>query len=166
MPDVRLRSAKPADALTVERVARESWHAAYDDFLSEGTVNEVVDEWYDLDGLRDAAGDDEQVLIVATGNNDVRGFAHAAPGPERGAWHLLRIYVVPDHWHEGIGTALLERIEDDLEVRGVPAYELAVLAANDIGVSFYESHGFERFETEKAELAGVEVTQHRYRKEF
>ena len=67
MPDVRLRSAKPADALTIERVARESWHAAYDDFLSEGTVNEVVDEWYDLDGLRDAAGDDEQALIVARG---------------------------------------------------------------------------------------------------
>ena len=39
----------------------------------------------------------------------------------------------------------------------VPAYELAVLAANDIGVSFYESHGFERFETEKAEIGRAHV---------
>lgn len=161
----------PADASAIEQVARESWHAAYDDFLGEDTVREVVDEWYDRDGLRDSAGDDDQVLVVATDeseNTDVRGFAHAVPDPdpERDVWHLLRIYVAPGYWNAGIGTALLERVEGDLEARDVPAYELAVLAANDIGVSFYESCGFERVETEEAELAGVAVTQHWYRKEL
>ena len=89
----------PADASAIEQVARESWHAAYDDFLGEDTVREVVNEWYDCDGLRDSAGDDDQVLVVATDeseNTDVRGFAHAAPDPdpERDVWpppsHLRR----------------------------------------------------------------------------
>ena len=87
------------------------------------------------------------------------------PIPNATSGHLLRIYVAPGCWNAGIGTALLERVEGDLEARDVPAYELAVLAANDVGVSFYESCDFERVETEEAELAGVAVTQHWYRKE-
>jgi hypothetical protein len=59
--------------------------------------------------------------------------------------------------------------------RSIPASEipravlrspLARFAENDVGVSFYESRGFERFETEEAELAGVETTQYWYRKEL
>jgi GNAT superfamily N-acetyltransferase len=166
MLDVRLRSAESADAPALERIARESWHAAYDDILGEETVDEVVNEWYDLDGLRDAAENDDHVLVVATEEGNDGGFAHAGPSSEEDVWNLFRIYVVPDRWGEGIGTALLERIENRLEARAVSFYELAALTENDVGVSFYESRGFERVETEEIELAGMETTQYWYHKEL
>jgi GNAT superfamily N-acetyltransferase len=166
MTDVRYQPAKPSDAPAIAQLARESWHAAYDDFLGRETVDEVIDEWYNLDRLRDAAENDTHVFVVAVENGDIHGFAHAAPHPERGVWILIRIYVTPDRWGDGIGTALLGRVERELEDRGVSTYELAVLAENEVGVSFYESRGFERSETRETELADVKTTEHWYLKEI
>ncbi|PSP73828.1 N-acetyltransferase [Halobacteriales archaeon QS_3_64_16] len=164
MPSSHLRSAKTSDARAIERVARRSWHAAYDDFLGEGVVEEIVGKWYDREGLRDATREDGHVFVLAVKEGAVQGFAHAGPSAEHDGWSLFRIYVVPGRWGEGIGTALLERVEEELEARGVSTYELAVLAANDVGVSFYEARGFDRFDIEDVVLAGVETSQHWYRK--
>lgn len=166
MSHVHIRSATPADAPAIERTARRSWHAAYDTLLGERAVNEMVDVWYDLSDLRSATKRDENVFIVALKEDSTVGFAHAAFDAERNGWVLFRIYVAPDHWGNGIGTALLKRIETELKDRGVSTYELVVLAENDIGVAFYESHGFDRVETVENELTGVETTEHKYRKEF
>lgn len=166
MTDVRCQPAKPADVPTIAQLARESWHAAYDDFLGREKVDEVVDEWYNLDSLRDATENDTHVFVVAIEEDDILGFTHAGPTPERDLWNLFRIYVAPNHWGDGIGTLLLERVESELEDRDISTYELAVLAENDIGISFYESRGFERRETEVTELAGVMTTEYWYQKEI
>ena len=164
MSSGHLRSAKPSDARAIERVARQSWHAAYDDFLGEEAVEEIVDEWYDRERLRDTAREDDPIFLVATEEGALRGFAHAGPSSEHDGWSLFRIYVAPDRWGEGVGAALLERVESEFEARGVSTYELAVLTVNDVGVSFYGSRGFDRFDTEEVVLAGVETSQHWYRK--
>jgi ribosomal protein S18 acetylase RimI-like enzyme len=85
-------------------------------------------------------------------------------GPCRLRWHLARIYVAPDRRGEGIGTALLDRIESALADRGVTRYELAVLSENAVGIGFYESRGLECFDERAIELAGVETTEYWYRK--
>lgn len=166
MSDVRIRPAITSDVPAIERVARESWHAAYDDVLGSEAVDEVVSEWYARDGLREAAKDDDHVVPVAADSDGVFGFAHAGPHAERDPWCLFRLYVVPERWGNGTGTALLDRVESELGDRGVTTCELAVLAENDVGVSFYESRGFDRFETDEVELAGVETTEYWYRKEL
>lgn len=162
MPDARVRPAEPADVPAIERVAREAWHAAYDDILGERAVETVLDDWYAPDDLRESVDGEDHVFPVATAE-DLQGFAHAGTPPGSDDWHLFRLYVHPDHWGRGIGTALLDHVEAALAQRGVSTYELAVLAENDVGVSFYESRGFERVGTETVELAGVETTEYWYR---
>ncbi len=70
-----LRPATPADADGIAAVARESWHAAYGDFLSAETIDATVDAWYDPQGLR------EQVMRghchVATESGRIVAFVHA-----------------------------------------------------------------------------------------
>ncbi|PSQ17470.1 N-acetyltransferase [Halobacteriales archaeon QS_8_69_26] len=164
MADASVRPADPDEATGVERVARESWHAAYDDILGADTVDSVLDEWYDVDGLRESIDRDDHVFLVAD-DGGVAGFAHAGRPPDDDYWHLTRIYVLPDRWGDGVGTALLERLESELDEREVESYRLAVLADNEVGVSFYESRGFERFDEGTVELGGVETTEYWYRKE-
>jgi ribosomal protein S18 acetylase RimI-like enzyme len=166
MSDVRVRPMEPADAPAVERVARASWHAAYDDILGEGVVERAVDDWYDLEGLGESAANEDHLFLVAVAGGELAGFAHAGPNPEDGTWYLFRIYVRPDRWGEGVGTALLDRLERELGDRGVSSYRLAVLADNEVGVSFYETRGFDRVGTDTAELAGVEAPEYHYRKEL
>ncbi|ELY81329.1 MULTISPECIES: GNAT family N-acetyltransferase [Natrinema] len=172
------RDVRPAtvdDVWAVHRVARESWHAAYDDLLGPETVADVVDDWYaigDLESSITTATDrDDAAFLVATDSPaaspasepDHYGFAHAVPWPEDASVAFLaRLYVRPTNWNEGVGTALLEALERAFASE-FDRLRLAVLAANDIGISFYESRGFERVATRQSDLAaGLE--EHIYEK--
>lgn len=153
-----VRESTPEMGSGVRAVARESWHAAYDPIIGPETVQEHVDEWYSVAELEasiaEAADREDAVFLVAIDDSDaVVGFAQAGPHPERpDVAALYRIYVHPDWWGEGIGTALLERLERVL----ADAFDrlwLAVLADNEVGVSFYESTGFERVGRQDSDLA-------------
>jgi len=160
--EFEIRAATAEDAPDIQRVARAAWHAVYDDIVGPERVTETVDAWYDPDRLvEDDVRDPDRPFVVAIRGEDERvlGFAEAAVADEADAaedadegdatadWHLYRIYVHPDAWSEGIGSALLERIETALRERGVETLRVSVLADNDVGVSFYESRGFELLET-------------------
>jgi len=69
--------------------------------------------------------------------------------------HLYRIYVDPDYWVQGIGSSLLDRIEEILRERGFGRLQLSVLAENDVGISFYESCGFHRNGESENDQLGV-----------
>ncbi|MFC3957793.1 GNAT family N-acetyltransferase [Halovivax cerinus] len=63
-----VRVARPDDGAVVQAVARESWHAAYDDVVGAETVDRTIDRWYALDSLADtimdAAGRDDATFLV------------------------------------------------------------------------------------------------------
>ncbi len=176
-----VRRATIDDVWAVHEIARESWHAAYDDVLGPETVDEVVDDWYAIGDLEsaitDISGREDAAFLVAERapgqsspagterRSEPRGFAHAVPWPEDTAVAFLaRLYVRPEHWNEGIGTALIERLEAALS----PAFDrirLAVLTANEVGISFYESRGFDRVATRPSDLAaGLE--EHVYERQL
>lgn len=159
MNDVTIRAAKSDDATAIRRVARESWHAAYDEVVGEETVDEVVDRWYDTEGLREStARDGDEFLVADREDGSIVGFVHVAPiTGEDDAFDLVRIYLVPEEWGAGLGTRLLDRAEERIRERGAERLRLTVVADNDMGVGFYESRGFERIEErEDAALGGQE----------
>jgi ribosomal protein S18 acetylase RimI-like enzyme len=55
---------------------------------------------------------------------------------------LKEIYLDPDHWRRGLGSALLDAGIDRLP-ETVSALLLEVLAENDVGSAFYGAQGFE-----------------------
>lgn len=145
MSDVTLRDATEGDAAAIQRVARKSWHEAYDEIVGVGTVQSTVDSWFDPDRLvRDDILPDDRPLFVATISDDVVGFIEGVPddGDEE-RYHVYRIYVHPDHYGREIGTRLLERTALD---RGARSLELTVFATNERARGFYESFGFEQYD--------------------
>lgn len=158
---VSIRQATPTDAPTIQDVARESWHAAYDDLLGPATVEETIDEWYERPSLETSIDDarnraDAAFLVAEDATDGIVGFVHVIPSREEpSVGSLLRIYVRPRSWGDGVGTALLE----SLEAAVGPAFDrlrLLVLAENEVGVSFYESNGFERIEARESEFDDLE----------
>ncbi|AGB15135.1 acetyltransferase [Halovivax ruber XH-70] len=189
-----VRAARPDDGAVVQAVARESWHAAYDEVIGAETVDRTIDRWYALDSLADqitdAAGRDDATFLVfervdspdaahadsarsgtdndesAKTESEIVGFAHAGPHPDlAGTAKLSRIYARPDVWGEGVGSRLLERVERELG----PHFEtlwLEVLADNDVGVSFYEATGFARVGEQESVLGDGGVREYIYEKEL
>ena len=160
--DDTIRAATPEDAEAVLSVARESWHAAYDDILGEDVVEAVLEDWYQLGDLRASIGD--STFVVAEHDGTVVGFAHAGLNPDEGdgTYQLYRIYVRPDLWGRAIGGRLLDRVADAVRAAGGDGLRLGVLADNDVGVSFYESRGFDRVDAGTVELAGETVEEYTY----
>jgi len=109
-----------------------------------GTVEEPFDSWWTAEDLREGATDDDRILLVAARDGDVLGMVDAGPDPEReGVVGVGRLYVHPDEWGEGLGTRLVDDLRERLPDE-VARLRLVVLAENEVGVSFYETYGFER----------------------
>lgn len=88
-------------------------------------------------------------LLVARVDGVLAGFASFSV--ENGSLELdttrgllSNLYVRPAYRDRGIGTALLERVEDELEARGVETLRLEVMAANEAARRFYERAGYDR----------------------
>jgi GNAT superfamily N-acetyltransferase len=134
-----VRDAVVADVPAIRAVARPAWHAAYDDPLGHATVDTLVDDWYEPTALRDEVRDGEP-FVVAERPGSVVGFAQGGRASEDEEATLSRLYVHPDEWGDGVGTALLGAV-----ARRLPAAETlraVVLAANGVGHAFYDRHGF------------------------
>ncbi|GAB3025457.1 GNAT family N-acetyltransferase [Natronobiforma cellulositropha] len=89
-------------------------------------------------------------LLVARIDGDVVGFASYAL--ERGTFTLdtrrgllSNIYVVPEARNRGVGTALLETVEDALAERGATVVMLEAMASNEGARRFYRRHGYETY---------------------
>lgn len=135
-----LRDALPADAFALEQVRIDSWQGAY-----AGIVAPDYLAAYGLDAQRvawrEAAlahPDPAQVTLVAEDDGRVVGAAHLAPAGERTA-ELLTLYVHPDAWRCGAGSALLV---EGFARMPQPGQVLWTFEANARARAFYERHAF------------------------
>ena len=139
-----------------------SWREAYDDILPDSVLDAMTVEptTEDTEGWEDGLDSDGAAVLVAIVDGTVRGFVETRwgegntksfVGPDEAG--VKAVYVRPDWWGEGIGTALLDRGLDALLDR-VETVRLEAFADNDVGTGFYEARGFERVETDETEIAG------------
>jgi len=156
-----IRKAKPQDAEEIHEIALKSWKDAYEDILPEEVIEEVIDEWYDTEDLKDQV--DKGFFYITEKESKLAGFVHATVDGGDAALH--RLYVDPDHQREGIGSELYGRVEEDLK-ENAESVELEVFAKNHKGVSFYEKKGFKEIREEEIEFRGVEARQKIMRKNF
>lgn len=153
-PGHTVRRATVEDTEAVRRVARASWQAAYTEFVEEDVVERMLAQGYSTEFLEGAiASSDLTLFVVETGDGgDIVGYATCEP-PDAGTVGQVSIYVSPDHWGEGLGTALLDRAGEYLASAGATAIRDTVLAENSVGNAFYRKH-FERIDDRTVEMGG------------
>lgn len=163
---VYVRTATPTDAERIALVARESCEAAYEGLLDDPAIIETVrDEDY-TDGVREflqsVSGTPGLRYDVVEAAGRVEGFAQYWFPPAEtetfvgpGECLLHSLYVDPDSWGEGLGTALVEVGDERLPER-LSALVLSVIEGNEVGISFYESRGFDRRGPAVVEASGAE----------
>jgi len=161
--DSTVREATVDDIEAIQRVARRAWHETYG-FLDEEIVEEMLAQGYSTEFLEEAIERPELTLFVAGRDGEVVGYASCERPDEEGIGQVS-LYVDPDHWGEGFGTALLEQAESYLRELGASAVEDAVLADNEVGTAFYEPR-FEQVGETTVELGGEQLPAVVYRREL
>ena len=161
---MEIRDATDDDVPTIRSVAAEAWRKAYADAVPDSVIDDAVTEWYAEETMTRVIGDDEQICLVAVDGGDLVGFCHGAT--QNGEGDVLRLYVRPDRWHEGIGSALLDAVEDRLTAMGAERLQAMVLADNEMGNAFYERHGFEKTGEAETQLDGTTRTENVYAKAY
>ena len=144
-----IRSATPDDFEALTTVARETWHATYDE-LEPDMIDQTVDNWYTDDSMPlEAPG---TIVLVAEDDGDLIGFTHAVAQGDKA--DILRLYVHPDHQGEGVGSALHERLMAEIESYDVDRVRSFDFAFNDASRAFYEGLGFEQTDEGEVEIDG------------
>ncbi len=167
-----IRPAEFSDSEGISRVHTRSWQSAYRGLLQDDWLDDL--RWEDRKIRWDAILTSEKrrnVYVAANSHNDIIGFASSGPSRdedlEQSRVHeLYAIYLSPEYWGKGIGTALL-----DVVMKAVPKtakrLELWVLEENSLGRRFYESKGFTLDgATKLAEIDGYQLEEVRYRIEL
>jgi GNAT superfamily N-acetyltransferase len=122
-------------------------------------VDERIDNWWRDEDLRDVITASGHVFLVAVDADeggagaDPVGLVHAGPHPEGDRYVVPRLYVHPDRWGAGIGTALLDHVVTQVQGE-TDRLQTVLLAGNEVGVGFYEGYGFERVAESGLEDAG------------
>lgn len=161
MSELTVREAQSGDVDAILDVAERGWRATYGDLVARETIDAALAEWYDRESTASAIQRDDVGYFVAVEQGTVLGYVSGQATGEPAT--LAAIYVDPDHWGEGVGTAMLERFEQYCLERGCETIEITVLADNEVGYSFYRTQGYDPVETRETELFGEQVTETLFR---
>jgi ribosomal protein S18 acetylase RimI-like enzyme len=163
----RIREATLDDARAIAAIGIEAWRVGYrgivsDEHLARLSLDDREARWVDV------LSDEHARTFVAEVRGVVAGYcAVAAPSRDQDAApdtaELAALYVRPDRWRTGLGSALLARALAELESGRWTEVTLWVFAANERGRAFYAAHGFEAADEAVNEHTGQPVVRLRRR---
>lgn len=165
MNDCTVRGAVVTDLPAIGELYAAAWKAGYKGLLSQKYLDELTSDWY-----KDRPWFIDSGSFVVTAGERIVGHCHAraANEPEWRGWgEIHTLYVHPEYWRTGYGSAVFKRAEEWLYERGFDEVYLYVLEGNERAERFYRAQGFfPNGGTLCCEIGGVIVTDNRYTKYY
>lgn len=146
---MKVRRARKNDLRHIADIHVRSWQTAYRDILPDPVLDrlsvfERKQAWKRVLGDE---GDHRLTLVTENSGGVLTGFCSAEiPSSDKDAGEttpeIAVLYVDPDHWRRGAGSALLSAMLDELHEAGWRDVVLWVLPENRPALAFYEHFGF------------------------
>lgn len=155
-----IRRMEDRDADEVARLYVRSWQEGYKGLLPQFYLDLLTpDRWADKFSGQPGS-------FVMTHGGVIVGHSCALPSADEkmsGWGEVQTLYILPEYWGKGCGTALLENSVEWLSGQGFDRVYLWALDSNTRARRFYERRGFsETSDTIKCDIAGITVTDIRY----
>jgi GNAT superfamily N-acetyltransferase len=152
---VRVREAVPDDTDAIVAVTAAGWRTAYRDIVAQDKLAELpLARWrHEVHvGLRRPVED--AFSYVAEIDGEFAGYCFvAAPSREpdlgRSVAELVAIYVEPERWGQGAGSALMDAALERLAELPYEQVVLWTFKENAPAIAFYERHGWKADGDEK-----------------
>lgn len=159
MPSIR--KAETSDIPTIAALHIEGWKGAYGGIVDQGyldslTVDQRIADWTQW------MGSGESEVFVAEEEGKAAGFVvigrtktpppGSSPIRPSHSGEIYALYLHPDMWRRGIGTALIKHAARELKERKHSAVCLWVLDKNDRAKAFYEKMGGQKIGNKMIEI--------------
>ncbi|MEO6013622.1 MAG: GNAT family N-acetyltransferase [Devosia sp.] len=130
-----IRRAVPGEIDTLADIAFVAWERDLLPFLNGAAASRHTER----ERLTAAVRDGLDRVIVAEVDDVAAGWCQRA----RGRAYIPFLFVTPLLQNNGVGSALLKRMESMLELEGAGRIQLDTLADNVRAVNFYQHHGYQ-----------------------
>ena len=130
-----IRRALPSEIETLADIAFVAWERDLLPFLNGASAARDAER----NRLSAAARDGLDRIIVAEVNGVSVGWCQRA----RGRAYIPFLFVTPLLQNQGVGSALLRRMESFIELEGADRIQLDTLADNVRAGNFYQHHGYQ-----------------------
>ena len=137
---IQILEAFLEDIPVIQLLANSIWPIAYKDIITKEQIAFMLETRYSTEALQKQMNEGQQ-FFLAKEENEFLGYAGVAPANKAGLFKLEKLYVVPATHKKGIGTLLLQAVEQYTIENGGNKLTLQVNRSN-AAVGFYKRMGF------------------------
>lgn len=131
-----------------------------DDFLKNMSIKMRAEGW------QKTLADNEVFKLIATVDNKVVGFVSSGPADEKsgefGDGEVYAIYVLAEHYRQGVGRVLFSRAAQNGVGKGGKSKVVSFIAQNKRAVKFYRSMGGIEVGNGDVEISGAVIPEKIY----
>jgi ribosomal protein S18 acetylase RimI-like enzyme len=146
-----IRNAEIDDLETIHDLAFKIWPSAYEEILGKAQVNYMLDKIYSLSSLQHQFSILKHQFIMIVKNDSPIGFASFSAHDDAKAYHLNKIYLLPDEQGKNIGKQIIDYIVSEIKNAGAISLQLNVNRYNK-ALHFYEKLGFKIIRQEDIDI--------------
>ena len=124
----------------ISRIYALSWKKAYRGIIPDDYLNALSETRWSQRLKKDS-----ESLFLAVEDGKLVGGSTYSPARDKaleGQGELISLYLLPSHYHKGIGTELFKAVINELNRMGFDKIYLWVLEENHSARAFYEKNGF------------------------
>jgi len=137
-----ISTAVEADLSAISNLAGVIWRACYPGIITNEQIDYMLARMYALEVLRDETRSQgiryDQLLV----DGKLVGFASYGPTAEPGVIKLHKLYLLPELHGRGLGSCLLQHVEQEVRAGGGRRLILSVNKRNAKAVAAYRRNGF------------------------
>jgi len=139
---IRITEATEADLRPVAELAGVVWRAHYPGIISRAQIDYMLARGYSHEALLRFVTEPGARLLLASVDERLIGFAAYYRVEDATELKLDKLYVHQDFHGEGVGSRLIERVEEDARAQHRSTLILNVNKNNTRAIRTYERNGF------------------------
>ena len=158
--EIDIRKVKQGEADTLAYIQTESWKAAFKVIIDA----DMLDKCTNIDKARlmyqrllDDNKGNGYILTVDDKPHCIAYWDKARDSDLIGKAELICIHSLPDNWHKGFGSKMMDLVLEDIKKSGYSEVVLWVFRDNLRARAFYEAKGFVLNDVTKAAFDSEEV---------
>lgn len=143
--EIDIRKVKQGDADTLAYIQTESWKAAFKGIIDDEMLEKCTDilkARLMYQRLLDDNKGNGYILTVDDKPHCIAYWDKARDSDLIGKAELICIHSLPDNWHKGFGSKMMDMILEDIKKSGYSEVVLWVFRDNLRARAFYEAKGF------------------------